>query len=169
MDPQRLETAVSYEMGSLSIEPSQPDTPATLSAQSSMAALRAADPQEGVNVQELPPVDHGVRAWTFCFSGMILEMMVWGFGFRLALVTIFCVATKIWLLTWIFEQLRYLSRCATTCSRRYPMLNLSLLEYYSSHPPFQSASNVAIAAVGTVALGIQYGEVRALDCALALF
>ena len=33
-------------------------------------------------------------------------------------------------------------------------------EYYSSHPPFDTASNVSIAAVGTVALAIQYGEVN---------
>lgn len=57
-------------------------TPRTLSAQSSMVALRAGDPKEGVNVQELAPVDRGVQAWTFCFAGFVLEMMVWGFGFR---------------------------------------------------------------------------------------
>ena len=58
------------------------DTPATLSAKSSMAVLRVEEPQEGVNVQELPPVDRGLRAWTFCAAGFVLEMMVWGFGFR---------------------------------------------------------------------------------------
>ena len=59
------------------------DTPTTLSAKSSMAVLRVEEPQEGVNVQELPPVDRGLRAWTFCAAGFVLEMMVWGFGFRL--------------------------------------------------------------------------------------
>lgn len=63
--------------------PSSPVTP-SLSAQSSMTALRgsATDPREGINVQELAPVDRGIRAWTFCISGFVLEMMVWGFGFR---------------------------------------------------------------------------------------
>ena len=31
--------------------------------------------------------------------------------------------------------------------------------YYTTHPPFNSASRVAIAAVGPTALAIQYGEV----------
>lgn len=41
-----------------------------------------AEPQDGVAAQELPPADRGIRAWTFCLCGFILEMMVWGFGFR---------------------------------------------------------------------------------------
>ena len=56
------------------------------SARSSMAALRVADPQQGVTVQELPPVDRGIRAWTFCAAAFVLEMMVWGFGFRSVLI-----------------------------------------------------------------------------------
>ena len=60
------------------------NTPTTLSAQSSMAALRVEDPQEGANVQELPPVDRGVGAWTFCAAAFVLEMMIWGFSFRSA-------------------------------------------------------------------------------------
>ena len=32
-------------------------------------------------------------------------------------------------------------------------------EYYTSHPPFNTASNVSVAAVGTVTLALQYGEV----------
>ncbi|KAI0741945.1 MFS general substrate transporter [Daedaleopsis nitida] len=58
-----------------------PDTPTVLSAQSSMVALRAVDPQEGTNVQELPPVDRGFRAWSFCAAAFVLEMMIWGFSF----------------------------------------------------------------------------------------
>ena len=37
------------------------------------------------------------------------------------------------------------------------------VEYYSSHPPFNTASNIAIASVGTVALALQYGEVGYYD------
>ena len=59
-----------------------PSSPTTLSRRSSMAPLRVDDPQEGVNVQELPPVDGGWRAWTFCLAAFLLETMVWGFGFR---------------------------------------------------------------------------------------
>ena len=35
-------------------------------------------------------------------------------------------------------------------------------EYYTSHPPFNTASNVSVAAVGTVTLALQYGEVSVL-------
>ena len=37
---------------------------------------------EGVTVQELAPMDHGVRAWTFCCCAFVLETMIWGFCFR---------------------------------------------------------------------------------------
>ena len=74
----------SYEMKPMSgPKDSQPTSPAALSVQSSMAALHVADStDDGVNVQELPPVDRGVKAWTFCAAGFVLEMMIWGFGFR---------------------------------------------------------------------------------------
>ena len=64
----------SYEMGSLG-EPSLPQTPATLSAQLSMTAPRAIEPQEGMSVHELPPVDRGVGAWTFCIFAVIVGIM----------------------------------------------------------------------------------------------
>ncbi|KAI0770597.1 MFS general substrate transporter [Fomes fomentarius] len=99
------------------------DTPATLSARSSMAALRVTDPQDGTNVQELPPVDRGVRAWMFCASGFVLEMMVWGFSFSYG----------------IFQ------------------------DFYTSHPPFNTSSGVTIAAIGTVALALEYGEAFVLS------
>ncbi|KAI0330843.1 MFS general substrate transporter [Cubamyces sp. BRFM 1775] len=112
------EFSMQYEMSALQGESSR-GTPRTLSAQSSRAPLHANDPQEGTTIQELPPVDRGFKAWAFCFSGFVLEMMVWGFGFSYG----------------IFQ------------------------DYYTSHPPFNTASGVAISAVGTVALAIQYGEV----------
>ncbi|KAL7280779.1 hypothetical protein ACG7TL_005723 [Trametes sanguinea] len=91
-----------------------------LSSQSSQATLREdTGPQDGATVQELPPVDRGVKAWTFCIAGVVLEMMVWGFSFSYG----------------IFQ------------------------DYYTSHPPFNKASGISIAAIGTVALSIQYGEV----------
>ncbi|RPD73239.1 MFS general substrate transporter [Lentinus tigrinus ALCF2SS1-7] len=49
---------------------------------SSTTSIADVGSHEGViNVQELPPVDRGIRAWTFCAAGFVLEMMVWGFGF----------------------------------------------------------------------------------------
>ncbi len=41
-------------------------------------------------------------------------------------------------------------------------------EYYTSHPPFNNSSPIAIAAVGTVGLGIQYGEVHLLTTTAAI-
>lgn len=76
------------------------------------------DGQANVHVQSLPPMDRGRKAWTFCLSAFILEVIVWGFGFSYG----------------IFQ------------------------DYYTSHPPFNKNSPVAIAAVGSVALAIQYGE-----------
>ncbi|KAI0676946.1 MFS general substrate transporter [Trametes maxima] len=90
----------------------------TYSAQSSHAALQAAL-SDGVTVQELAPMDRGVRAWSFCFSAFLLEMMIWGFCFSYG----------------IFQ------------------------DYYTTHPPFQNASGVAIAAVGTIAIALQYCEI----------
>lgn len=60
--------------------PVAPST-APLSAASSQVALRAAL-DDGLNVQELAPVDRGVKAWTFCACSFALEMMIWGYCFR---------------------------------------------------------------------------------------
>ena len=70
-----------FEMSAVQRD-SHSGTPAVLSAQASLSALRGGEPQDGANVQELPPVDSGVQAWTFCAAGFVLEMMVWGFGYR---------------------------------------------------------------------------------------
>ena len=82
MEVSKDNLVAAYEMSAPINSYSEPATPASSSRQASVASLRAADPQEGVTVQELPPVDRGVRAWTFCFAGFILEMFVWGFSFR---------------------------------------------------------------------------------------
>ena len=52
-----------------------------LSAASSQAALQAAL-DDGLHVQELAPLDYGVKAWTFCVCACVLEMMIWGYCFR---------------------------------------------------------------------------------------
>ena len=81
---------LAYEMKLLSssgLEDNQPSGPEILSVRSSIAALRVAgSTEDSVNVQELPPVDRGLKAWTFCASGFVLEMMIWGFGFRFAVL-----------------------------------------------------------------------------------
>ncbi|OJT01758.1 hypothetical protein TRAPUB_7814 [Trametes pubescens] len=103
---------------------SEPTRPSSLTrSHSSGSVLRHAEPLEGTTIHELAPLDRGIRAWTFCACGFVVEMMVWGFLFSYG----------------IFQ------------------------EYYTSHPPFNNSSPIAIAAVGTVGLGIQYGEVLFLS------
>ena len=74
-----------FELSNLNSQPESgqqtPAASATYSAASSQAALQAAL-DDGLNVQELAPVDRGVKAWTFCFSAFVLEMMIWGYCFR---------------------------------------------------------------------------------------
>lgn len=57
---------------------SQLDPASTSSFQESTTT----QPDSSINVQELPPVDAGWGAWTFCLAGLVLETLVWGFGFR---------------------------------------------------------------------------------------
>lgn len=82
MDTQHATRADEYELSIVQPSSGQqtPMTP-TYSAQSSQAALQAAL-DDGITVQELAPMDRGRRAWTFCFSAFVLEMMIWGFCFR---------------------------------------------------------------------------------------
>ncbi|TBU44775.1 MFS general substrate transporter [Dichomitus squalens] len=101
---------------------------ATFSAASSQAALRAAL-DDGLNVQELAPIDRGVRAWLFCLSSFTLEMMIWGFCFSYG----------------IFQN------------------------YYTTHPPFNSASSISIAAIGTIAIALQYTEALLISCAFGRY
>ncbi|EJF57758.1 MFS general substrate transporter [Dichomitus squalens LYAD-421 SS1] len=80
--------------------------------------------RDGLTVQELAPMDRGIRAWTFCFCSFLLETMIWGFCFSYG----------------IFQN------------------------YYTTHPPFNSSSRMAIAAVGTIAIGLQYIEMFQIAC-----
>ncbi|KAI1797068.1 hypothetical protein LXA43DRAFT_1057423 [Ganoderma leucocontextum] len=72
-----------YELSSMQVVESgqHAPTPPTFSTSSSQAPLQAAN-SGGPNVQDLTPVDRGVRAWVFCISSFVLEMMMWGFCFR---------------------------------------------------------------------------------------
>ncbi|KDQ61479.1 hypothetical protein JAAARDRAFT_54845 [Jaapia argillacea MUCL 33604] len=99
-----------------------PRSPETLAGHDATSAPQNTDNDPGipigVHVQELPPIDRGTKAWTFCFCSFILETMVWGFGFSYG----------------IFQV------------------------YYMTHAPFKASSTVAISAIGTTALSLQYGE-----------
>ena len=95
LEQNAADVASTYEMSTMSLRPgdashleaASDSWPAQqLSTQSSMAALHVVDPQEGVNVQELPPVDKGFPAWSFCAASFVLEIMVWGFSFRLVVL-----------------------------------------------------------------------------------
>ncbi|KAI0754564.1 major facilitator superfamily domain-containing protein [Daedaleopsis nitida] len=133
------------------------DTPMTLSAPSSMATLRAEDTHKSANLQKLAPVDKGVRAWTFCAAGFVLEMMVWGFGFRWAYtLVLFCSLDSKLMQT--VDSYGIFQGCASGKLSATFGLTDYRTDYYTSHPPFNTSSGVAIAAVGTVALALQYGE-----------
>ncbi len=80
----------SYELAALSTvgentPVSTPADAATFQSEpslTSVTAMRGVGPYEGVNVQELAPVDRGIQAWTFSASGFVLETLIWGFGYR---------------------------------------------------------------------------------------
>ncbi|KAH7335031.1 major facilitator superfamily domain-containing protein [Rhizoctonia solani] len=65
---------------------------------------------------DLPPMDSGIRAWTFVASSFILETLIWGFGFTYG----------------VFQ------------------------EYFTREKTFGDASEAALGAIGTVALGLEY-------------
>ena len=76
---------------------------------SSTLNVAKVDPvDKDVNAQELPPADRGIRAWTFCAAGFVLEMMTWGFGFRSVFSRRWRLRTCVTNRTLL--QLRYLSR-----------------------------------------------------------
>ncbi|KAI0072296.1 MFS general substrate transporter [Panus rudis PR-1116 ss-1] len=103
----------------------------------SAASSLSREPLDTANVQELPPVDVGRGAWSFCLAGFVLEALVWGFGFSYG----------------IFQG---------KVESHMMICDLELIEkrtaYYMSHPPFDKVSHIAIAAVGPTALAIQYAE-----------
>lgn len=67
-----------YELSSV------PATPTTTGSEKGIlhSVAGTSEPDSSVNIQQLPPVDGGHQAWLFCFASFILEMLVWGFGFR---------------------------------------------------------------------------------------
>ncbi|PIL27566.1 MFS general substrate transporter [Ganoderma sinense ZZ0214-1] len=133
-----------------------------------LQVLEHSEPQEGTTFQQLAPIDRGFGAWTFCASAFVAEMFIWGFLFRML---------KNWsVIVMVSSKVRL--RVYATASSDGPS------DYYTTHSPFNSSSQVAVAAVGTVGLGIQYGEVlflsimfrrypeymkAAMWCALALY
>ena len=56
--------------------------PPSVGSQAQLTVLERSEPVEGTTFQELAPVDRGIAAWTFCASGFVAEMFIWGFLFR---------------------------------------------------------------------------------------
>ena len=81
---------------SASMQPAPAPSAVSANLEGSEAALQMA-PDGGVTVQELAPVDHGVRAWTFCFCSFVLETMIWGFCFRFVLEDMLIVSFVPWI------------------------------------------------------------------------
>ncbi|CAL1714357.1 unnamed protein product [Somion occarium] len=117
MDSKKSPTIFLNEVSHEQIELSSLETQRRQQDTQSNASITT-EPSPSVNIQELPPVDKGWQAWSFCFAGVVLEALVWGFSFSYG----------------IFQA------------------------YYTSHPPFDKASRIAVASVGPIALAIEYGE-----------
>ena len=85
-DGRQNELLEQYELSGTTWESEQrpPADSTTTSADfaRSEASLQTTPERAAMNVQELEPVDRGVKAWTFCFCSFVLEMTTWGFCFR---------------------------------------------------------------------------------------
>ncbi|KAK7686226.1 hypothetical protein QCA50_010446 [Cerrena zonata] len=111
--------------------------PQTASTSDFQADTSASNLDLSVNVQELPPVDAGRGAWTFCLAGLVLETLVWGFSFSYG----------------IFQGDH--SECSWNISY---ILNTTTIGYYTTHPPFDQAPRLVIGAVGPATIALQYAE-----------
>ena len=125
-----------------------------------LQVLEHSEPQEGTTFQELAPIDRGFGAWTFCASAFVAEMFIWGFLFR----SVCTVSRSLPMQRVPGVERRSLQTVMVSSKVRRsihirPSRSECPSDYYTTHPPFNSSSQVAVAAVGTVGLGIQYGEV----------
>ncbi|KAI0788868.1 major facilitator superfamily domain-containing protein [Abortiporus biennis] len=77
-------TRTSAGNGSRSHNPAEAITPteAKSSQEIAVSSMEAAgNTGQNINIQELPPLDRGWRAWSFCFAAFIVEALVWGFSY----------------------------------------------------------------------------------------
>ena len=85
-DAHRTELLEQYELSRTTWEseqhPRADSTTTSVDRALSEASLQITSEQAGMNVQELAPIDRGIKAWTFCFCSFVLEMTTWGFCFR---------------------------------------------------------------------------------------
>lgn len=81
MDSKKSPTIFLNEVSHEQIELSSLETQRRQQDTQSNASITT-EPSPSVNIQELPPVDKGWQAWSFCFAGVVLEALVWGFSFR---------------------------------------------------------------------------------------
>ncbi|KAL4244542.1 Proton-linked Monocarboxylate Transporter [Abortiporus biennis] len=77
-------TRTSAGNGGRSHNPAEAITPteAKSSQEIAVSSMEAAgNTGQNINIQELPPLDRGWRAWSFCFAAFIVEALVWGFSY----------------------------------------------------------------------------------------
>lgn len=86
-----IQTASDLELRTFGTSSSGGLGPQSASTSDFQADTPASNLDPSVNVQELPPVDAGRGAWTFCLAGLVLETLVWGFSFRyVAMLASYC-------------------------------------------------------------------------------
>ncbi|KAI0788869.1 major facilitator superfamily domain-containing protein [Abortiporus biennis] len=75
-------TSVTHQVNVVDTEKMAVDEPPPAKTEVSKEnVILSIGPAEDRNVQELPPVDRGWRAWTFCTAAFVLEILTWGFSY----------------------------------------------------------------------------------------
>jgi hypothetical protein len=116
-----------------------PPAPAPITSASAcaFASDEARQQQQEEDAVELPPVDRGWGAWSFVAAGFMLDMLV-SVRPRSSSAQAHLALSQVWGHTFSYG---------------------SYLEYYVKTPPFDTASTVALSAVGTTALALNYAEI----------
>ncbi len=56
----------------------------------------------------------------------------------------------------------YMANVRLASMQPYKHTDFEVVDYYTTHPPFNKSSSISIAAIGTIAIALQYTEVSFL-------
>lgn len=132
------ETTRLPDMPSMSVAVEQDSSLELTHVGSSPSPAETAEEHHRNEAAPLAPVDGGIKAWTFVFSSFVLECLVWGFAFSYGFYV---------------NQLLVPSDAVPS-----PASFGIFQEWYLTHPPFDTASETSINAIGTITIAIQYME-----------
>jgi hypothetical protein len=109
------------------------------------------------NTATLPPIDRGWPAWRFIAASFVLDMFVSRSRFPSCPP---CVTHAPSTLAALGRHLRLRCAFSNACESGHTnsLPTGTWQEYYLAHPPFSSSSPVALSAVGTTALALNYAE-----------